>query len=530
MSQIKALLWEVWFANRLGIVAGLIFLPIAISLIGSTFDLVSAAWWSKINIFIGTNIFAYIVYLFGFGERDSKTSKNVYAKHILLLPISTWFLVVLPVVSVVLVSVLSLLFWLKFILHIELSGQGLVAIVLGISGLAVFFQALNWGGVKNFLVKTGLIAAVLCFLSLSVLEIVSPAGILGFVNSVLILGLILVLGIVFAYVSVAMQRSELVSISFGRTVAPPMLRQNDKSFKSNLNAQFWYERKVFGWLLPSLMIAITIAVSVIADKHLVPAIFSLFFFIMVYFPILAYKMAGAHMGKNEHGLSLFISTLPLSDADYAYVKLKLVGLNALFSVLICLVALVPALYFIDLPEKAYLLFNNAMENLGLISFSILVFLYVLLFLLFLWSCAANAVSLGLAGKQLNIKNTVKAFALFIVSIYVALSFLAYNYEAVRLFLAFSGLAYYLALFPLILFSVIAFKVAEKYVVQNGKEQCIKIIMVASAFVLACFVLIVTLNVAMEIKLFFCYLIMFLCIASIIPIFAAPLAVSLRRHC
>lgn len=527
LSQVKLLIWEVWYASKWPIILVLITLPSLFALINAVFD-VDKGMWNKLTFLSYACWLMYLPVIFSFSRFSEKHARYGYFQHLLLLPLSTRSLVLFPMCCIVLITVIGNIFWQSLIFHFALNTKELSIVIAAICALMIFSQASGWGSIQGTYVKIIAFLVVASASGVAAHGMIASTSLLSPILAGMLLLVILLLSIAFAFGSVNRCRHHDSSI-FEDASLNPLRRRTDKTFNSAFAAHFWYERKTFGLLLPSMTLTLAILVLAAANaKGTVMAMFLLSLSLIGLFPMLALAMSGSHMGQKELGMSLFIATRPLSDTDLALVKLKMIATNVLLSAPICLLVLFISLFYIDFPPETMTKLNATIGEMGKLGFAFMVGLNTVLYLGCLWSSGANFLSLGLTqDKSVIIKGTLLAF--LITVIYVAVTALAYYFEAFRMIVMFSGLVYVLIAFPLVGAGFLTAFLAIKYIKKVGfapvKKACISTVTLAAV----CLAIIWAVNIKIESKYAFSYFTLFFGLISLNPFFAAPLALSRSRH-
>ena len=343
---LTALTWEIWRRRRgsayfvLGclIASALINLLVVGRLHLTTDDI------GNFSPFFGILMTASFLFLMGIFNHTENSSKewSGFPARLFVLPVATWRLVLLPMVLGVVAVEANYFAWIKLVwTHEQISMPEWFAVVLGVYvilyqttlwSLAAFratrLVALAGGGVSIFLVA--------CLPSLARLMLwtwVTESHLMA------ILAGVAAVAVAVAWTSVARQRSGggrrrewFKPLVDGMIDAMP---RRTRDFSSPAAAQFWFEWRQAGWLLPvcTTFIVVVIFVPFTWLKRTDPEFANFMLGRILATPVILAFIIGKGFIKPELwsvnlSVASFMAARPLSEGDFIVNKMKVAAVSA----------------------------------------------------------------------------------------------------------------------------------------------------------------------------------------------------------
>ncbi len=356
--------------------------------------------------------FVFLFGCFNCTEINSTREWNGFPYRLFALPVRTWKLVTLPIFLGVVSVELVYVAWLKLVWnHDNIPSSGWFAIVLG--AYMVFYQTALWG-LAGFRVMRLLVLGVGG--SSSVLMACFPL----FKNDLspwcsearasLFMAALAFISFLIAWGTVARQRSgggrrQSWLKSLGDRISDVMPRRT-KDFASPAAAQFWYEWRRAGWLLPACIafILVCIVTPIAWFNRADPAYMNYVFGRILIVPIVLGFAIGKGYGKVEfwsRNLSLpsFLATRPLADGEFVVSKMKVAAVSAALAWLLIL-GYIAVWFFLraDTTQVGESLFMIRM--LYPHSWPVMIFLNVAGLAILTWRGMVGGMWVGLSGRTL----------------------------------------------------------------------------------------------------------------------------------
>ena len=346
-TAVRALVWEIWLRNRRSVA-----LLTGILLFAWVFNMVQPAGfrtteagrerWFTFKCLLMTISLLIVFVIFTYTQTDSEQEFRGFPRRLFTLPIPTWLLVWLPICLGVLS--LELTYWacLKLVfLPGELPRRRWMGVLFGVS--LVFYLAILWGLARfriSRLIVLGL-AGILC------LWVAFLPGFSEWIPSPWFSEKRLVLVVLFAGVAagfgawIAVARQRTGAAGNRKWVAESLhsivdkLPRRTKRFSSPEAAQFWFEWRRSGLLLPACVAAailfIILPASWLMRHDAAGTIWILAW--MVAMPILVALPMGKGFSKPDFwsrdlSLAPFVAVRPLATGDLVVTKMKVAALSA----------------------------------------------------------------------------------------------------------------------------------------------------------------------------------------------------------
>ena len=357
-SPVTALSWEIWQRNRKAV-----WLIIGILLFGWLFNLVlpesfraTAAGRERLLVVNGLLTGGSLLLVFGvfnYTEFNPQKEWTGFPYRLFALPVATWLLVALPVSLGVAAVELAYLAWVKLVFaHDNLARPGWIAVLIG--AYMVFYQTILWtlAGFQTLrVIVLGLLGTSfvgVAFLPLFA-EYTSSPWLSESVLSMLLAGLTLI-AFLAAWISVGRQRC-----GGGRRrnrfkalierIADALPRRK-KGFRSPAAAQFWFEWRRSGLLLPLCIGALLVVVIGPLSWHMRddPAGTLWILGWVLAMPVILAAPVGKGFSKPDFwsrdlSLPAFVAIRPLATGEMVAIKMKVAALSTAASWLLVLALL-----------------------------------------------------------------------------------------------------------------------------------------------------------------------------------------------
>ena len=289
--------------------------------------------------------FLFLMGVFNYTEFNSTREWNGFPYRLFVLPLPTWQLVTLPML-LALVSVEAVYFaWIKLVwTHQEIVMTGWFAVVLG--AYTVFYQTVLWclAGLRIIrVVALGLggvsSVAVAC---MPVFSAVFHSPWLSQSRLIPLLLWLAIIGFLSAWITVARQRCGggyrrlWLKALLNRII--DILPRRSTDFASPSAAQYWYEWRRTGWLMPActaLAILAIIAPASWIGRHN-PRFADFVLARLIAVPFLLAFVIGKGFVKCEFwstqlSVPPFLAVRPLSAGQFVIAKMKVAALSVLLS-------------------------------------------------------------------------------------------------------------------------------------------------------------------------------------------------------
>ncbi|GJM07969.1 MAG: hypothetical protein DHS20C11_02450 [Lysobacteraceae bacterium] len=434
--QIRALLWELWARNRFSLAATVIGVPLL--LLGA--QQIVAVWpafqvgYGLIKLLAIWSI-AYLVMIFSYAEFSAKSLQTGFPRHVMKLPAPTWLLLATPL-TVAVCTVYSLAIILTSLM-VDQSMSGLDYCLFFLAAIVAmsWMQAINWG-----LNRTPIRAAivVIVVLALTGAAMVSTLSISG--GPIMPFGLALITLLLLALVGVSFAYWTLKRVRCGQTIGQTIFWSDftvpgfamRRLFRSPEKAQFWYEWRVFGSLLPlaalffgALLFFAQFLPSAANDSINATAIvIGMFLYIAT---LAGFELGKSHVGASDRSMTGFWASRPLGSHQLAFAKVKVAGFSVALAWLLCFIPLVAAWWLTDHAirlNQAWLVLRSLHGFEGAL---VTVFLAASVVPVLAWVLCGNSLAVGMIGNR----RTKRTLAVAAVATIVTIGFAAYRLSLIE---------------------------------------------------------------------------------------------------
>ncbi|MGO8697518.1 MAG: hypothetical protein ACLQVY_07355 [Limisphaerales bacterium] len=358
--------------------------------------------------------FLLVAGIFNYTEFNSTKDWNGFPYRMFALPVPTWQLVALPMFLGVVAVELVYAAWIKLVwLHEQVPLPGWFAVVLG--AYMVFYQAALWG-LAGFRIVRLLVLSLGGMSSVAVMCLPS----FGKINHspwlserrliVLIVGMAVVVFVV-AWGTVARQRcgggfrqnwGKILLQSIGDAMP-----RRSKDFASPAAAQFWYEWRRSGWVLPVCVafVLMCIFAPISWFNRTDPRSTNDMLGRVLGTPIvLAFIIGKAFIKPEFWSASLsfpaFFGVRPLATSEFTICKMKAAALSAIITCLLVTGFIVLWLQFWADTTQLHvpMVFSRVLHPH---SWQVSVVLYFIAFVVLIWRCMVGGLWVGLSGNRFH---------------------------------------------------------------------------------------------------------------------------------
>jgi hypothetical protein len=371
----------------------------------------SRAQFSTIFKLLMTLSFLFLIGIFNYTEFNSTKDWNGFPYRLFVLPIRTWQLVALPML-LGLASAEALYFaWVKLVwTHAQIPMQGWFAVVLG--AYVVFYQTTLWS-LAGFRI-TRLVALSLGGMSSSLI-----ASLPFFAKSIpsrwlserllipVMVGLTFIAFLI-AWAVIARQRCggglRRNRLKMFCDLVVNAMPRRSKDFASPAAAQFWFEWRRTGWLLPVctalVIIAIITPMSLFSrddPRYTNDLLTWLLGAAIVLAFVIGKGFIKCEFWSTNLSLPQFIAIRPLSADEFVIAKMKVAALSVVITSLLVLT-------FIGLWFSLWANTTQLQPHLAFFlrfhphSWPLILALYVVAFMVLLWRCLVSGLWAGLSGN------------------------------------------------------------------------------------------------------------------------------------
>ncbi len=353
-SPLTALLWEIWRRNRRAV-----WLVIGIILFAWLFNLVlpdsfrattaGRARLMAINCLLMAGSFLLVFGMFNYTELNPQKEWTGFPYRLFSLPVSTWRLPALPTLAGVAALEAAYLAWLALVFGHSLKKPEWIAVLLG--AYMVFYQTILWS-LAGFRI---LRIVVLGLVGTSFVGVASLPLFAQFIPSlwlsekilIPLVTLVALAAFVMAWISLARQRcgggrrrNRLRALIGWVTEVLP---ERKRGFRSPAAAQFWFEWRRIGILMPALIGALLVLVIGPISWHLraEPGAALRILAWTLAMPVILAMVAGWGFSRPDFwsrdlALPPFVASRPLATGEMVVAKMKVAALSAATSWLLVL--------------------------------------------------------------------------------------------------------------------------------------------------------------------------------------------------
>jgi hypothetical protein len=363
--------------------------------------------------------FLFLFVFFNYTEINSTREWNGFPYRLFTLPVRTWQLVALPMLSGVVATELVYVAWIKLVwTHGTIPNPAWFAAVLG--AYMVFFQTALWS-LAGFRIIRLLVLCVggtssIAVACLPLFYKIIPSPWLSENRLLPILAGSALLAFLLALSVVARQRSGGGRRqSWLKALTDPIsdaLPRRTKDFASPSAAQFWFEWRRAGWLLPACVafVLVFFIAPIVWFNRGDPAYMNYMFGRILVMPIVLAFAIGKGFVRPEFwstNLSLpsFLAIRPLPTGDFVVCKMKVAAWSATITWLLVLGFIAVWISVVGnitkLNEMFYFLRMTCPH-----SWLAIIVLLIAGLMIFTWRCMVGSLWVGLSGNPLHYGGSI----------------------------------------------------------------------------------------------------------------------------
>jgi len=411
LSPTGALLWEIWRRGRrfAYLVLGSVTFCALLNLIGperfrASPPIQGLCWFLMMWSFL---------FLFGFfncTETNSTREWNGFPYRLFVLPVRTWKLVTLPMLLGVVSVELLYVAWLKLVWAREnIPSPVWFGVVLG--AYMVFYQTALWGlagfRITRLLVlsvggTSSILVACLPLVKDQLPPLFSEPHLIATMATLTLIAFLIAWGTVAHQRYGGGRRQNWLKALLDR--ASDAMPRRTKDFASPAAAQFWYEWRRAGWLLPACIafVLMFIIAPIAWFNRTDPAYLNYILGRLLVIPIVLAFAIGKGYARPEFwttNLSLpsFLAIRPLAAGEFVICKMKVAALSAAITWFLVLGFIAIWLPLCGGTTRMHELLYF-MQYLYPHSWPIIAVLCVAGLMIFTWRCLVNGLWLGLSGR------------------------------------------------------------------------------------------------------------------------------------
>jgi hypothetical protein len=346
MAPITALSWEIFGRNK----SALLMYAAVSAVLGVAINVGGLPGRTNFMVLISFSLLSSSA--FAYVDLNPRGPRGGFPRHILVLPLATWMLALVPIMGGAAFISAFVLLWLRFLMDIHLSFAEQLAIAGAITALSCWMQAMSWELIRFRMAKIAVLAVVSGLASLSLASLLTADDmLLGRSAGVAILLATMSIGYFLAWMAVVRSRrgdagepgssnkrlQTHSALYFGSSRMPEL--------GSGVAGQKWYEWRVFGRLLPMCMIlfcALSLSLMFFDSVRSKPSIIEIGLVLFTFF--MASSVVGSSYAWKSPQvpramLMPFFAALPLDDVELAFAKLNASARSHLLGVAIVLVTI-----------------------------------------------------------------------------------------------------------------------------------------------------------------------------------------------
>lgn len=395
IAPIAALGWEIFGRNK----SALLMNAAIAAALGVAINVGGLA--GPMNVMILVSFSLLFSSAFAYVELNPRSPRGGFPRHILVLPLATWMLALVPIMGGAAFISAFVLLWLRFLTGVHLSFVEQLAVAGAITTLLCWMQAMSWELIRLRMAKLALLTVVFILASVSLASLLSADEMfLGRTGGTVTLLATMLTGYFFAWVAVVRSRrgdagepgSSSKRLRTSSALHIGSLRMPE--LHSSVAAQDWYERRVFGRLLPVCMIFFcTLFLSMlffdgVRSKPSTIEIGLVLFTFCMTSPLVGSAYAWKSPQVPRAMLTPFFAALPLDDVELAFAKLSASARSHLLGVAIVLVTIASIVLFSDNNGQVESIWSYLRAHQGTLGASCAVLLLGLFATVTTWTAGA----------------------------------------------------------------------------------------------------------------------------------------------
>jgi len=430
MAPITALGWEIFGWNR----SALLMNAAIGAALGVAVNVVGLAGPMSIMLLVSFSLL--LASSFSYIDLNTRSSRAGFPRHILVLPVATWMLALVPILGGAVFISAFVLLWLRFLTSIRLSFVEQLALAGAITALSCWMQAMSWELIRVRLAKLAVLVIVSLLATLSLVSLLSEhALLLGRTGGTVTLLMTMSCGYFFAWMALVRSRRGDAGeagpsnkrlrthgvLTFGNSRMPELA--------SGVEAQKWYESRVFGRLLPiCLMIVCTLSLSMLLFDAVrsKPSGIEIGLVLLAFFMV-SPLVGSAYAWKNPQlpraMLAPFFAALPLDDVELAFAKLRASARSHLLGVMIVLVTIAAIIVLSDNNAKIEGIWTNLVAHQGTVGAYCVLLLLALFAAVLTWMAGALLMAAAFYFAAVQWKNGALKYLVVFLGL---LAFLKYT--------------------------------------------------------------------------------------------------------
>jgi hypothetical protein len=395
MTPIGALSWEIFGRSK----SALLMNTVIAAILGIAVSAGGLA--GPMSIMILVSFCLLFASAFAYVDLNLRGTRSGFPRHILVLPLATWMLALVPIMGGAAFISAFVLLWLRFLTGVHLSFIEHLAIAGAITALLSWMQAMTWELIRPRMAKLAVLAVVVVLAAVSLTSLLSAdAALLGRTGGTIALLATMGSGYLFAWMAVVRSRrgdagepgssnkrlQTSSALYFGSSRMPGL--------NGGVAAQEWYEGRVFGRLLPVCMIMFcTLTLSMlffdgVRNKSSAIEIGLVLFTFCMTAPVVGSAYAWKSPQVPRAMLTPFFAALPLNDVELAFAKLSASARSHLLGVAIVLVTIAAIIPISDNNSHIERLWSYLQSRQGIPGASCAVLLFGIFMTVTTWTAGA----------------------------------------------------------------------------------------------------------------------------------------------
>lgn len=479
--------------------------------------------------------------IFAYVDLSTGSMKGGFPKHVLLLPLPTWLLALVPIASGTVFIATFVLLWLRYVSGFAFGAFEQLTIATAIASLMCWVQAISWELLPSRPLGIVVLTMVVIATILSVTSLLATDADVLFGRTWGAVGLSVAIVGGFALACLAVRRARRGdTLDLGSWLRSPLKslpvpsgNARVPAMPSATAAQDWYEWRMYGRPLPTLMLIVVVGplASVVFEARtpsfLFPSVMLLVFF--AFAPV----MGASYISKlvtTRAQMGAFEATRPLSDLELGFAKLRL----SIRSHLLALAILVPVIVLIIATshhnEILAALWARLVALLGNLGACLCVGLGLLLITTLSWVWTAGFMAFQLFAQAVNQKKYAVKVSLAVVATFLVLLIGARKlYEARAGANAWLQVPHWQMFIPTLLLIAFALWLVPKFRHSSDLRALTKIIWGCAVVTGLCLLAVLPLQLAAGYKVALAAMVTAIAISTFIPSLLMPVLFDMNRH-